>query len=182
MHVNSTNYVAYMEHKQVENIVYPSTFDVITMRDDIALLFLKEHIPEANPLQINSEKLAQSVYFVDAEEVVSAEILSKEVCGKFYHPTSILDGMMCVKDEGYSETKAVFTNDKIAGFESWKNNIEDPTYPKVFTNLAQHASWINGQLKSHGQKDYGIFGILCYSLFTIWVAKRSIKTSDDNAF
>lgn len=180
-HVNSTNY-AYLENKQVETLLYPETFDVITMRDDVALLFLKEDIPEAKPLEINSEKLVHSAYYVDEEQVVPTELLTKEVCGKFYRPASILEGMVCVKDGQYSGAKVVFTNDKIVGFESWKNNVVDSTYPKVFTNLAHHASWINREMKNNGEKDYGVIGILCYSLFTIWVARRSIKPSDDAVF
>lgn len=180
-HENSTNY-AYLETKQVDTLIYPETFDVITMRDDVALLFLKEEIAEAKSLDVFSGKLIDPVYYVDVEDVVPTEILSKEVCGKFYRPASILEGMMCVKDDKYSVSRAVFINDKIVGFESWRNNVVDLTYPKVFTNLAYHASWINREIKSNGEKDYGVIGILCYSLFTIWVAKRSIKPSDDNAF
>ncbi|KAL5276702.1 hypothetical protein ACFFRR_002117 [Megaselia abdita] len=180
-HVNSTNY-AYLENKQVETLVYPETFDVITMRDDVALLFLKEEITEATPLEINSDDKADSIYYIDDEEVVRTNVMTKDACGKFYRPASLLEGMMCVKDDDFSMSKAVFRNDKIVGFESWKNNVVDLTYPKVFTNLAYHSSWIHREMKNKGEKDYGVIGILCYSLFTIWVAKRSIKTNDDNAF
>lgn len=166
----------------METLAYPETFDVITMRDDVALLFLKEQIPEATPLEVNGDKLLRSVYYVNEDEAVSTEILPKEACGKFYRPSSLLEGMICVKDDEFSANKAVFMNDKIAGFESWRNNVIDLTYPKVFTNLAHHASWINREMKNNGEKDYGVIGILCYSLFTIWVVKRSIKASDDIAF
>ncbi|XP_055841520.1 trypsin alpha-3-like [Episyrphus balteatus] len=151
----------------VSSIAYLKTFDIKTMRDDVAIIFLKKGLsqphPNIQPIPLNNFTLPQgyicevsgwgktsmSLKDMPADLLITnVSIISRKNCSQSYG-SSIQPGMICAgymlegndACQGDSGGPLVY-NGALVGVVSWGTGCGQRLFPGVYSDVKYYINWI----------------------------------------
>ncbi|KAI9580964.1 hypothetical protein GQX74_011106 [Glossina fuscipes] len=159
---------------RVEKIIFHENFDVQTMANDIALIFLSTPLPINNvtiaTLLLASEELALGSPvtvigwgFTSASGSTSRKLRKADLkisdpveCSSAYGIGSIQANMLCAgvlgggKDAcNHDSGGPLVSGNKLAGVVSWNRGCGRPGYPGVYANVAYLHNWLEHNIQKN---------------------------------
>uniref|UniRef100_A0A1B0ALE3 Peptidase S1 domain-containing protein n=2 Tax=Glossina palpalis gambiensis TaxID=67801 RepID=A0A1B0ALE3_9MUSC len=159
---------------RVEKIIFHENFDLQTMANDIALIFLSTPLPINNvtiaTLLLASEELALGSPvtvigwgFTSASGSTSRKLRKAELkisdpveCSSAYGIGSIQANMLCAgvlgggKDAcNHDSGGPLVSGNKLAGVVSWNRGCGRPGYPGVYANVAYLHNWLEHNIQKN---------------------------------
>lgn len=159
----------------VKRLLPHQKYSPSVLNDDIALIELQEEVSEATKLDFpfirgvclpkaNEEfegsstvtgwgRVSEGGSSSDPLRAVDVDLMTDELCRKFYGRRKIIDGMLCAGfkeggkdacqgDSGGPLVKAIDNRYLLIGVVSWGHGCARPNLPGVYTQVSRYVDWI----------------------------------------
>ncbi|KAM7347486.1 trypsin eta-like [Cochliomyia hominivorax] len=170
---------------KVKNIITGPTFNYNNFKNDLAIMFLNQSIPNsflaAEVIDLNNKPvieegkkcivtgwgLTENQTFTRKLMFLEVPIINRTTCSLNYGAETILDGMLCA---GYMNGRGdactgdsggpLVCDNKLVGIVSFGLGCAMKGYPGVYTNVAYYLDWIESHVALPSSKGLSSYAII----------------------